>query len=169
MGNRRDLNELCDARALTRVHGGAMIASGVENLAYDARKFMAEPHKRLIGAAAAAALIPGHSSLFISIGTTTEAVARALTGHAGLLVITNNLQVATELYRNPAIEVVLAGGVIRHSAAASSDPAPSSRSVSSASIPPSSAPRRSTPTALCWISTSAKCRCRRRSSPVRAG
>jgi len=48
MGSCRDLNELCDARALTRVHGGAMIASGVENLAYDAREFMAEPHKRLM-------------------------------------------------------------------------------------------------------------------------
>ena len=93
---RRDLNELCEARALTRVHGGAMIASGVENLAYEARKAVAAPHKRLIGAAAAA-LVPGHSSLFINIGTTTEAVARALGGHAGLLVITNNLHVAGEL------------------------------------------------------------------------
>ncbi len=111
---RRDLNELCEARVLTRVHGGAMIASGVENLAYEARKAVAAPHKRLIGAAAAA-LVPGHSSLFINIGTTTEAVARALAGHAGLLVITNNLHVAGELYRNSGIEVVLAGGVIRHS------------------------------------------------------
>ena len=111
---RRDLNELCEARVLTRVHGGAMIASGVENLAYEARKAVAAQHKRLIGAAAAA-LVPSHSSLFINIGTTTEAVARALAGHAGLLVITNNLHVAGELYRNPAIEVVLAGGVIRHS------------------------------------------------------
>jgi DeoR family glycerol-3-phosphate regulon repressor len=109
---RRDLNELCDARLLTRVHGGAMIASGVENLAYDARKFVASAQKRLIGEAAAG-LIGNDSSLFINLGTTTEAVAQALAGHTGLLVITNNLHVAIELYRNPAIEVVLAGGVIR--------------------------------------------------------
>ena len=109
---RRDLNEMCERRALTRVHGGAMIASSVENLAYEARKLVAQPHKRLIGEAAAAH-VPNHSSLFINLGTTTEQVARALSGHAGLLVITNNLHVAVELYRNPGIEVIVAGGVVR--------------------------------------------------------
>ena len=29
---RKDLNDLCDRRVLTRVHGGAVIASSVENL-----------------------------------------------------------------------------------------------------------------------------------------
>jgi len=38
---RRDLNELSDAKALVRVHGGAMIASGVANLAYEARQYRA--------------------------------------------------------------------------------------------------------------------------------
>lgn len=111
---RRDLNELCDARLLTRVHGGAMVASGVENLAYDARKLVAQPHKHLIGEAAAR-LIPDNSSLFINLGTTTEEVARALSGHAGLLVITNNLHVAAELHRNKAVEVIVAGGTVRRS------------------------------------------------------
>ena len=111
---RRDLNELCDQRLLTRVHGGAMVASGVQNLAYDARRLVAQPHKRLIGEAAAR-LIPAHSSLFITIGTTTEEVARALARHEGLLVITNNLNVAVELYRRSGIEVVLAGGAVRRS------------------------------------------------------
>ena len=109
---RRDLNDLCDQRRLTRVHGGAMIASAVQNLAYEARRLVAQPHKRLIGEAAAQ-LVPSHSSLFINIGTTTEEVARALSQHEGLLVITNNLHVATELYRYPGIEVVLAGGMVR--------------------------------------------------------
>jgi DeoR family glycerol-3-phosphate regulon repressor len=61
---RRDLNELCDSRRLTRVHGGAMLASGVENLAYDDRKLVSQPHKRLIGEAAAR-LVANDSSLFI--------------------------------------------------------------------------------------------------------
>jgi DeoR family glycerol-3-phosphate regulon repressor len=111
---RRDLNEMSEARLVVRVHGGAIIASGVENLAYEARKLVAQPHKRLIGEAAAR-LIPNNSSLFINIGTTTEEVARALSGHSGLLVITNNLQVASELYRNKGIEVIVAGGAVRHS------------------------------------------------------
>lgn len=109
---RRDLNELCDQRALTRVHGGAIAASSVHNLAYEARRLVSQPHKRLIGEAAAA-LIPAHSSLFINIGTTTEEVARALHKHDGLLVITNNLHVATELYRHPGLELVVAGGSVR--------------------------------------------------------
>lgn len=111
---RRDLNDLSDAQMVVRVHGGAMVASGVVNLAYDARKMIAGPHKKLIGEATAR-LVPNHSSVFINIGTTTEEVARALGGHTGLLVITNNLHVAAELYRNPAIEVFLTGGTVRQS------------------------------------------------------
>ena len=90
---RKDLNDLCDHRSLTRIHGGAIIASGVENLAYEARRFVAAEEKKAIGAAAAA-LIPNGCSLFINIGTTTEEVASALTSHEDLLVITNNLNVA---------------------------------------------------------------------------
>ena len=111
---RRDLNELCDSRVLTRVHGGAMISSSVENLAYEARKLVAGDQKRAIGHAAAA-LVPENSSLFINLGTTTEEVARALASHHGLLVVTNNINVATELYRNRLVEVVIAGGNIRPS------------------------------------------------------
>ncbi|MGY3586477.1 DeoR/GlpR family DNA-binding transcription regulator [Bradyrhizobium sp. USDA 4350] len=109
---RKDLNDLCDERSLTRIHGGAIIASGVENLAYEARRFVAAEEKKAIGAAAAAR-IPNGCSLFINIGTTTEEVASALTSHEDLLVITNNLNVAMLLYRHPRIEVVVAGGTVR--------------------------------------------------------
>jgi DeoR family glycerol-3-phosphate regulon repressor len=111
---RKDLNELCDRKVMTRVHGGAIIASGVENVAYEARRFIAQAEKRAIGEAAAR-LIPNNASLFINVGTTTEEVARALMQHEGLLVITNNLNVATLLYRQPKIEVVVAGGPVRRS------------------------------------------------------
>ena len=105
---RKDLNDLCDQRSLTRIHGGAIIASGVENLAYEARRFVAAEEKRAIGIAAASR-IPNGCSLFINIGTTTEEVASALTSHEDLLVITNNLNVAMLLYRHPRIEVIVAG------------------------------------------------------------
>jgi DeoR family transcriptional regulator, glycerol-3-phosphate regulon repressor len=111
---RKDLNELCDQRLLSRVHGGALIASGVENIGYEARRFIAQEEKRAIGAAAAA-IIPNNTSLFVNIGTTTEEVARALLDHEGLLVITNNINVATILYRHPRIEVIVAGGPVRRS------------------------------------------------------
>ena len=111
---RRDLNELCDLRVLSRTHGGAVIASSVENLSYEARRFIAAAEKHEIGIAAAA-LIPNQCSLFINIGTTTEEVANALTNHQNLLVITNNLNVAMALYRYPTIEVIVAGGLVRRS------------------------------------------------------
>lgn len=109
---RRDLNELCGLRLLTRVHGGAIVASSVQNLSYGARRLVNAEEKRAIGAAAAR-LVPNRSSLFINIGTTTEEVAAALTGHEDLLVITNNLNVAMALYPYPSIEVVVAGGPVR--------------------------------------------------------
>jgi DeoR family transcriptional regulator, glycerol-3-phosphate regulon repressor len=110
---RKDLNELCDKRLLTRIHGGAILSSGVENVGYDARRMIASDEKDAI-ALAAAARIPDSASLFINIGTTTEAVARALLQHKGLMVITNNLNVASLMRVYPQIEVVLAGGVVRH-------------------------------------------------------
>ncbi len=109
---RRDLNELCDGGVLTRVHGGALIASSVANLAYEARRLVAQEQKRRIGERAAS-LVPDNSSLFINLGTTTEEVAAALANRSGLLVVTNNINVATLLYRNRQIEVVVAGGHIR--------------------------------------------------------
>src|ERR1700722_7109459 len=84
---RRDLNELCDLRVLSRTHGGAVIASSVENLSYEARRFIAADEKRAIGVAAAA-LIPNECSLFINMGTTREEAAPPRTTHTNLLAIT---------------------------------------------------------------------------------
>ncbi len=109
---RKDLNELCESRALNRIHGGAIFPSGTENVRYEARRSIAAPEKQAIGKAAAA-LIPNKSSLFINIGTTTEAVGEALLDHNELMVITNNINVANRLRIFPSIEVVIAGGVVR--------------------------------------------------------
>jgi DeoR family transcriptional regulator, glycerol-3-phosphate regulon repressor len=111
---RKDLNELCDKRLLARIHGGAVIPSGIENMEYEARRRIAAEEKQSIGRAAAA-LIPDNASLFINIGTTTEAVSEALGDHKGLMVITNNINVANRMRVQPSIEVVIAGGVVRGS------------------------------------------------------
>ena len=111
---RKDLNELCDGRMLARTHGGAMLSSGVENVAYEARRILAAREKQVIGQRAAS-LIPNNCSLLINIGTTTEEVARALVHHEGLLVITNNIHVASILMPCTKIDVIVAGGVLRRS------------------------------------------------------
>ena len=109
---RKDLNDLCEARALTRIHGGAIFPSSTENVKYEARRSIAAIEKQAIGRAAAD-IIPGKSSLFINIGTTTEAVGEALVDHQELMVITNNINVANRLRIFSGIEVVIAGGVVR--------------------------------------------------------
>lgn len=111
---RKDLNELCERGLLDRMHGGASLPSGVVNFAYEARRQLAAEGKRLIGEAAAA-LIPDNSSIILNIGTTTEQVALALRRHSGLMVVTNNINVANILRGVPDAEVAITGGVVRQS------------------------------------------------------
>ena len=111
---RKDLNDLCELGVLQRFHGGAMFAAGVANVGYESRRNISSEAKRMIGERTAQ-LIPNNCSLFVNIGTTTEEVARALGDHQGLMVITNNLNVAQLLRGQPHIEVIVAGGVLRHS------------------------------------------------------
>lgn len=111
---RKDLNDLCESGVLQRFHGGAVLANGVANFGYEARRGLATDEKRRIGLKAAS-LIPDNASLLINIGTTTEQVAMALRNHSGLMVITNNMHVANILRGYEAIEIIVAGGVVRHS------------------------------------------------------
>ena len=46
---RRDLEYLEKQGLLTRTHGGALLSSGVENVAYEARRLLAEYEKQRIG------------------------------------------------------------------------------------------------------------------------
>ena len=109
---RKDLNDLCDRRILQRVHGGAVVGSGIENVSYDARRLLAPEVKQLIGQKAAE-LIPDNSSLLINIGTTTEQVAHALKSHHGLLVISNNVNAVHIMKSFMGIELIIAGGLVR--------------------------------------------------------
>ena len=111
---RRDLHDLADAGQLTRVHGGAVLPSGVANIGYSDRRDLNSAAKSKM-AQHCASLIPNGGSVFLNIGTTTEAVARALLQHENLLVVTNNLNVANILAANPACDVVVVGGTLRRS------------------------------------------------------
>ncbi|MGJ8623043.1 MAG: DeoR/GlpR family DNA-binding transcription regulator [Yoonia sp.] len=109
---RRDLSELAETGRLERVHGGAVIPSGVVNIVYNERRRLNEDGKKAI-AAVCAASIPDGASVFMNIGTTTEAVARELLDHENLLVVTNNLNIANTLAANHSCEIIMTGGVLR--------------------------------------------------------
>ncbi len=109
---RRDLSDLAESGRLERVHGGAVVPSGVVNIIYEERRRLNEVGKKAIAVKCAQAIPPG-ASVFMNIGTTTEAVARQLLDHENLLVVTNNLNIANILSANHSCEIILAGGILR--------------------------------------------------------
>jgi DeoR family glycerol-3-phosphate regulon repressor len=110
---RRDVQRLADEGLLARFHGGVRVPSStIENIAHQQRESLNADGKTRIARAVAAA-VPNDCSLILNIGTTTEAIARALLQHTGLRVITNNLNVARILSANPHCEVIVVGGVVR--------------------------------------------------------
>ncbi len=109
---RRDLTELAEAGRLERVHGGAVLPSGTSNIGYEDRRALNAEAKTAI-AKACAAQIPDDISMFLNIGTSTEAVARELLHHRDLMVVTNNMNVANILAGNLDCEVIVTGGHLR--------------------------------------------------------
>jgi DeoR family transcriptional regulator, glycerol-3-phosphate regulon repressor len=111
---RRDLTDLSDAGLLDRVHGGAVMRTGVSNIGYEERRRMNEGAKAAIARTCAQA-IPDNCSIILNLGTTTEAVARELLGHRNITVVTNNMNVANILVANESCEIMVAGGALRRS------------------------------------------------------
>lgn len=110
---RRDVQRLAEQGLVRRFHGGVrMPSSTIENIAHPQRETLNADGKARI-ARAVAAEVPNNCSLILNIGTTTEAIAKALLHHQGLRVITNNLNVAAILSGNPECEVIVTGGMVR--------------------------------------------------------
>ena len=118
---RRDLDELADQQMLTRIRGGA-VARGVTYdlpLRYKTERYPSE--KQRIAALAAGLVRPGQIA-GLNGGTTTTEVARALVVRPdlnsgapspALTVVTNALNIATELAVRQHIKIVTTGGVAR--------------------------------------------------------
>lgn len=109
---RRDLSDLAEAGQLERVHGGAILPSGVSNIAYEERRSLNQHAKAAIARACAADVQDG-ASVFLGIGTTTEAVARELQKHSNLMAVTNNLNIVPILQANRDCDVMVTGGALR--------------------------------------------------------
>jgi DeoR family transcriptional regulator, aga operon transcriptional repressor len=118
---RRDFDELASQQMLARIRGGA-VSQGVT---YDLPlRYKSERHpseKQRIAALAAGLVQPGQI-VGLNGGTTTTEVARALavrsdlttvTGAPAVTVVTNALNIATELAVRQQIKIVVSGGVAR--------------------------------------------------------
>ena len=117
---RRDFNSLARQQLVTRTHGGVVAASVAYNLPVRYRD-KDDDEKERIAAAAAQLVKPGEVVGFNG-GTTTSATARRLAGRPdlvdsasrpGLTVVTNALNIATEMVLRPHIRTVTLGGIAR--------------------------------------------------------
>lgn len=111
---RRDLSDLANEGKLERVHGGAVLTSSVVNIGYEDRRGLHDEAKGDI-ARRCAQTIPDGASMFLNIGTSTEALARALLHHQNIMVVTNNMNVANILAANPNCQIIVTGGTLRRS------------------------------------------------------
>ena len=109
---RRDLKELADEGLVERVYGGAIRTSALSNIEYEERRQLNEEGKIAI-AGQCVEHVPNGSSIFINIGTTTEAVARELREHKNMLVVTNSIHVANILTPNEDCEILVTSGRLR--------------------------------------------------------
>jgi DeoR family glycerol-3-phosphate regulon repressor len=111
---RHDLRELDQQGLLRRTHGGAHKLDTVTTRDYAERRRLRGTEKRDIGRLAAA-LVPNACSVMLNIGTTTEQVALALREHTDMMVISNNINIITQLSGSASKTLVLAGGRVRQS------------------------------------------------------
>lgn len=115
---RRDLIQLSQRGLIVRAHGGAArpltSANGLVEPPLLKRAALQAEEKRRIGAAAAAH-VGDHQTVIISSGTTTSQMIPHLANRRGLTVLTNSLNIAMLLAPYPSIEVIMLGGVLRHS------------------------------------------------------
>jgi len=118
---RRDLDELAQQQLLMRTRGGAVASTVSYDLPLRYKSARHAPEKQRIATAAAALVAPG-AIVGLNGGTTTTEVARALavrsdlhTGDAAstITVVTNALNIASELVVRRHVKVVITGGVAR--------------------------------------------------------
>ena len=110
---RRDLEQLHNRGLIYRTHGGALpIRAGAESDRNLSEREMQHPREKQRIAAAAAKLVKEGQSVVLDSGSTTTAVARALREFQNLTVITNAINIASDL-SGTSLDVILTGGMLR--------------------------------------------------------
>lgn len=110
---RRDLQLLEAQQLLTRTHGGAVASGVLYELPMRYRGGRHHAEKRAIAKCVAQMLGPEVGSVGLNGGSTTTEVARALAGRERLRVVTNALNIASDLAVRSNIELVVCGGSVR--------------------------------------------------------
>ena len=109
---RRDLDFLERQRLLARTHGGAVAQGVLYELPLRYKGGRHKEEKLRIAREAATRVAAGHA-VGLTGGTTTTEVARALVDHERLTLVTNALNIASEMALRPNLKLVVTGGVAR--------------------------------------------------------
>lgn len=109
---RRDIIRLDANGLLQRFHGGVGARETSARMGYAEKHAVAADAKRRIAEKAASFLSHG-SVVFLDVGTTAEAVARALADNHQLRVFTASLAAASILVGKPGIDLFVMGGSVR--------------------------------------------------------
>ncbi len=109
---RRDLEFLDQQRMLTRTHGGAVAQGVLYELPLRYKSGRHQEEKKRIAAEAASRVADG-VAIGLTGGTTTTEVARAVIDRQRLTVVTNALNIASELAIRPNLKLVVTGGYAR--------------------------------------------------------
>jgi DeoR family transcriptional regulator of aga operon len=109
---RRDLQLLEEQRLVSRVHGGAVARGVLYELPLRYKAARHQEEKRRI-AEAAARLVDDGATVGLTGGTTTTEVARMLAERPSLTVVTNALNIASELAVRANLKLLVPGGVAR--------------------------------------------------------
>lgn len=107
---RRDLAELEQEGLLKRTHGGATIEEWTNNEASFNERYNSMLEQKMLIGQMAASMVKDGEHIIIDSGTTTLHIAKNLTHHTNLTVITNDINIAAELRDSPGIKVILTGG-----------------------------------------------------------
>lgn len=109
---RRDLQLLEDQRLLRRTHGGAVSQGVLYELPLRYKTARHQEQKRRVARAAAERVTDG-MAIGLTGGTTTTEVARSVIDRQHLTVVTNALNIASELAIRPNLKLVVTGGYAR--------------------------------------------------------
>lgn len=112
---RRDLDALEQTDAVIRTIGGAIYDAfhTAKEATFEEKTSLSWVEKERI-AVTAASLVEDGDIVGLSGGTTTYLIARQLKAKSGITVVTNALNIAMELAESDGIQLVVAGGVLRH-------------------------------------------------------
>ncbi|WP_182353773.1 DeoR family transcriptional regulator [Flaviflexus huanghaiensis] len=111
---RRDLLELEKRSLLKRVYGGAVRVSASTEPPHSERENVAASEKLRI-ADRVVTLIPDDSTVFLDLGTTVEALARAIPRTFSGTIITASLRAVATLAHLPHADIIVSGGKLRKS------------------------------------------------------